>query len=80
MGHPDFTETKNIQVRIYTIDGHCNAGFLNILGYERLSDYLEKLSSDFITLYNSGSNNITLFIAKKNILRIEEVKEEQSIS
>ena len=80
MGHPDFTETKNNKVEISTIDGKSNVGFLNILGYERLSDYLEKLSSDFITLYNSGSNNITLFIAKKSILRIEEVKEEQSIS
>ena len=80
MEKEDFTETKNIKVRVFTIDGICNVGFLNILGYERLSDYLQKLSSDFITLYNSGSNNITLFIAKKNILRIEEVKEEQSIS
>ena len=80
MGKEATTETKNKKVRIFTIDGNCNVGFLNILGYERLSDYLEKLSSDFITLYNSGSNNITIFIAIKNILRIEEVKEEQSIS
>ena len=76
MGKEASTETKNIKVRIFTIDSNCNVGFLNILGYERLSDYLEKLSSDFITLYNSGSNNITIFIAIKNILRIEEVKEQ----
>ena len=69
-----FTETKNIKVRIFTIDSNCNVGFLNILDYERLSDYLQKLSSDFITLYKSGSdNNKTLFIAKKNILTIEEI-------
>ena len=68
-----FTETKNIQVRIYTIDGHCNAGFLNILGYDRLSDYLQKHSSDFFTLYNNiEGRNLTIFIAKKNIIRIEE--------
>ena len=81
MGKEAFTETKNIKVRIFTIDGNCNVGLLNILGYERLSDYLQKFSSDFIMLYNSGSdNNRTLFILKKNILTIEEVKEEQSIS
>jgi len=77
MGHPDFTETKSIKVEIFTINGKSNIGFLNILGYERLSDYLEKLSSDFITLYNLGSdNNKTLFLAKKNILTIEEVDEQ----
>ena len=75
MGHPDFTETKNIQVRIYSIDGHCNAGFLNILGYNRLSDYLQKHSSDFFTLYNNiEGRNLTIFIAKKNIIRIEEAQ------
>jgi hypothetical protein len=75
MGHPDFTETKNIQVRIYTIDGHCNPGFLNILGYDRLSDYLQKYSSDFITLYNNiEGRDLTIFIAKKNIIRIEEAQ------
>lgn len=74
MGHPTFTETKNNKVEIFTIDGKSYVGFLNILGYGRLSDYLEKLSLDFITLYNSGSdNNRTLFIAKKNIITIEEV-------
>ena len=77
MGHPTFTETKNNKVEIFTIDGKSNVGFINILGYERLSDYLEKLSSDFLTLYNSGSdNNKTLFIAKKNILTIEEIDEQ----
>ena len=77
MGHPGFTETKNNKVKISTIDGKSNVGFLNILGYERLSDYLQNLSSDFIMLYNSGSdNNRTLFIVKKNILTIEEVDEQ----
>ena len=75
MGHPDFTETKNIQVRIYTIDGHCNAGFLNILGYDRLSDYLQKYPSDFFTLYNNiEGRDLTIFIAKENIIRIEEAQ------
>ena len=73
MGKEAFTETKNIQVRIYTIDGHCNAGFLNILGYDRLSDYLQKHPSDFFTLYNNiEGRNLTVFFAKKNIIRIEE--------
>jgi len=77
MGHPTFTETKNIKVEITTIDGKSNVGFLNILGYERLSDYLQKLPSDFITLYNSGSNkNRTLFIATNNIVTIEEVEDQ----
>ena len=71
-----YNETKDCKVKIFTTDKNCNVGFLNILGYERLSDYLQELSSDFITLYNSGDNNITLFIAKKNILRIEETKEQ----
>jgi hypothetical protein len=75
MGKEAFTETKNIQVRIYTIDGHCNAGFLNILGYDRLSDYLQKHSSDFITLYNNiEGRDLTVFFAKKNIIRIEEAQ------
>jgi len=74
MGHPTFTETKNIKVEIFTIDGKSNVGFLNILGYERLSDYLQKLSSDFIMLYNSSSdNNKTVFLMKRNILTIEEI-------
>jgi hypothetical protein len=76
MGKEAFTETKNCKVKIIIIDGDINVGCLNIIGYERLSDYLQKLSSNFITLYNSGSNNITFFIAIKNILRIEEVKEQ----
>jgi hypothetical protein len=77
MGHATFTETKNSKVEIFTIDGKSNVGFLNILGYERLSDYLQKLSSDFIMLYNRCSdNNRTLFILKKNILTIEEVEEQ----
>ncbi len=62
-------ETKNIEARIFTIDGNCNVGFLNILGYDRLSDYLQKLSSDFITLYNSGDNNITLFFCEKKHIK-----------
>ena len=75
MGKEAFTETKNIQVRIYTIDGHCNAGFLNILGYDRLSDYLQKNPSDFFTLYNNiEGRDLTIFIAKENIIRIEEAQ------
>ena len=75
MGKEAFTETKNIQVRIYTIDGHCNAGFLNILGYDRLSDYLQKHHSDFFTLYNNiEGGDLTVFFAKKNIIRIEEAQ------
>jgi hypothetical protein len=66
MGKEAFTETKNIQVRIYTIDGHCNAGFLNILGYDRLSDYLQKHPSDFITLYNNiEGRDLTVFFCEK---------------
>ena len=56
MGKEAFAETKNIQVRIFTIDSNCNVGFLNILSHDRLSDYLQKISSDFIMLYNSGLN------------------------
>ena len=75
MGKEAFTETKNIKVRIYTIDGHCNAGFLNILGYDRLSDYLQKNPLDFFTLYNNiEGRDLTIFIAKKNIIRIEEAQ------
>ena len=70
-----FIENKNCKVEIFTLDGKSSMGFLNILGYDRLSDYLEKHSSDFIMLYNSGSyTNRTLFILKKNILTIEEVE------
>jgi hypothetical protein len=72
-----FNETKNCKVRVFTIDGNCHLGSLNILGYDRLSDYLQKLSSDFIMLYNSGlNNNKTLFIEKKTILRIVEDEEQ----
>ena len=72
-----FSETKNCEVKIFTIDGNCNLGSLNILGYDRLSDYLQKLSSDFIMLYNSGlNNNRTLFIEKKSVLRIVEFEEQ----
>jgi hypothetical protein len=77
MGIEAFTEPKNCKVKIFTTDNNCNVGFLNILGYDRLSDYLQKLSSDFIMLYNSGlNNNRTLFIEKKTISRIVESEEQ----
>jgi hypothetical protein len=72
-----YNEPKNCKVKIFTNDNNCNVGFLNILGHERLSDYLQKLSSDFIMLYNSGlNNNRTLFIEKKSVLRIVEFEEQ----
>ena len=74
-----YNEPKNCKVKIFTADKNCNVGFLNILGHDRLSDYLQKLSSDFIMLYNSGlDNNRTLFIEKKTISRIVEAEEQQS--
>ena len=72
-----YNEPKNCKVKIFTADKNCNVGFLNILGHDRLSDYLQKLSSDFIMLYNSGlNNNRTLFIEKKSVLRIVEFEEQ----
>ena len=72
-----YNEPKNCKVKIFTNDRNCNVGFLNILGHERLSDYLQKFSSDFIMLYKSGlNNNRTLFIEKKTILRIVESEEQ----
>jgi hypothetical protein len=76
-----FNETKNCKVRVFTIDGNCHLGSLNILGYDRLSDYLQKHSSDFIMLYDNGLwKDRTLFILKQNILTIEEIEEEESTS
>ena len=76
MGKEVSIENKNRKVEILTIDGKMTTGFLNTLGYDRLSDCLQKDSSDFIVLYETGSyTHRTIFILKKNILAIEEVEE-----
>lgn len=75
MGKGSFVESRDCKVEVTTIDGKKSIGFINVLGYDRLSDCLQQHSSDFIILYNTGSyTNRTLFILKSNILTVEEVK------
>ena len=76
MGKEALIKNKNRKVEIITIDGKKATGFLNTLGYDRLSDCLQKHFWDFIVLYETGSyTHRTIFILKRNIITIEEVEE-----
>jgi hypothetical protein len=65
------TEEYAIQhqsVHVVMVDGETILGYLNIAGYNRFSDYLEKHNSAFLTVYDPKKS--TLFINKRNIKSI----------
>ncbi len=67
-------QNKGRRVKVQTVDGKSVSGCLNILGYDRLSDYLLKHVEDFVMLYDGGiDQNKTMFLLKKNIVFIEDI-------
>ena len=66
-------ENKDRKVKIQTIDGKMVSGHINILGFDRLSDYLLHHNEEFIMIYNGGMDERkTVFVFKKNIILIED--------
>ena len=64
------------KVTIKSLDGKGVSGYLNILGFDRLSDYLLHHNDEFLMIYNGGINeNKTIFILKRNIILIEDADE-----
>lgn len=70
-------ESKGVKVKVRTADGKDYAGYINILGFDRLSDYLQQHMASFIMIYHGGlEENKTIFVSKNNIMTIEEIDEE----
>ncbi len=72
------TKIDNIdrKVTIKSLDGKSISGYLNILGFDRLSDYLLHHNDEFLMIYNGGIHgNKTIFVLKKNIIFIEDANE-----
>jgi hypothetical protein len=70
-------QNQSWKVRVQTVDGESVTGSLNILGFDRLSDYLHKHGEEFIMIYNGGTTkDKTLFVLKENIILIEDLGEE----
>ncbi len=70
-------QNQSWKVRVQTVDGKSITGSLNILGFDRLSDYLQKHGEEFIMIYNGGTTkDKTLFVLKENIILIEDLGEE----
>ncbi|MFH2057507.1 MAG: hypothetical protein ABIJ59_01230 [Pseudomonadota bacterium] len=66
-------ENKDRKVKVQTLDGKMVSGYINILGFDRLSDYLLHHNEEFIMLYNGGiDERKTVFIYKRNIVLIED--------
>ncbi len=64
---------KDRKVKIQTMDGKIISGYINILGFDRLSDYLLHHNEEFIMIYNGGiDNKRTIFLYKPNIVLIED--------
>ena len=65
--------TKESKVKIKLVNGGHLTGVINTVGYDRLSDCLEKTGSNFINVYKAsvtGSENSTIILNKSNILYI----------
>lgn len=66
--------SKDRKVKVQTLDGRIASGYMNILGFDRLSDYLLHHNEEFIMLYNGGMDETkTIFVYKKNVVLIEDV-------
>ena len=67
---------KDRKVKVQTLEGKIVSGYMNILGFDRLSDYLLHHNEEFIMLYNGGMDETkTIFVYKRNIVLIEDVIE-----
>ena len=68
---------KEQKIRCKLTTNETVEGKINMIGHERVSEYLEKNEDSYIKLYNSNSNEDnsqrTIFINKNQILWIEPV-------
>ncbi len=66
-------ETKIRKIVVKTIDGKNTNGCVNIVGHERLSDFLRTHDEDYLMVFNGGVNqDKTLFFMKRNIVSVED--------
>ena len=69
-------DKKDRKVKVRTMDGKSVSGYINILGFDRTSDFLLHHTDDFIMLYNGGMNeDKTIFVLKKNVVIIEDTND-----
>jgi len=68
------TPTKDYHVRIYFKNGMVKAGFININGFTRLSDYLQQHSmiNGYIKLYGDGNKPIIIPVDSINYYEPQE--------
>ena len=72
---PQRITNKDRKVKIQTLDGKSVQGHINILGFDRLSDFLLHHNEEFIMIYKGGMDEKkTIFIYKKNIVLIEDTE------
>jgi hypothetical protein len=70
--------TKESKVKIKLINGGSLTGVINTVGYDRLSDCIEKSDTSFIKVYKAsvtGNENSTIILNKDNILYIIPVEQ-----
>jgi small nuclear ribonucleoprotein (snRNP)-like protein len=68
-------DNKDRRVKVQTLDGKMVTGHINILGFDRLSDYLLHHNEEFIMIYKGGiDQGKTIFIFKRNIVLIEDTE------
>ncbi|MCP3899569.1 MAG: hypothetical protein GY707_07645 [Desulfobacteraceae bacterium] len=71
--------TKETKVTIKLVNGGNLTGVINTVGYDRLSDFFEKSTSNFVKIYKAsvtGSENATIILNKANILYILPINEQ----
>ena len=71
--------TKESKVKIKLVNGGNLTGVINTVGYDRLSDCIEKNGSNFIKVYKAsvtGNENSTIILNKLNILYIIPLDQE----
>ncbi|GEM_PF-3334806 len=69
--------TKETRVKVKLVNGGLLTGVINTVGYDRLSDYIEKNGSTFLKIYKAsvtGSENTTIILNKANVLYIIPVE------
>ena len=73
-------DNNDKRVSIRTNDEKTVTGYMNILGYDRLSDYLLQHRDDFFMVYNSGIRGTsTMFVYKIHVISIEDSDEPSQI-
>ncbi len=68
------------KIKVYLASGETIAGMINIVGYQRLSDCLQKDTEHYMILYRAqvpgDSGQKTLFVNKDQIVWVEPVEDD----